>query len=75
MDNKKIDNLLTLRDKNYSGLARYLGRFRQSISKTKTTGKWTGDDLIKIAEYTNTNLAYIDKDGSIITVFDKNDLN
>ena len=74
MKNDKIDLLIKVKDKTYTDVARHLGRYRQSVHKTKNTGKWTGDDLLKIAELTNTNLAFIDKDGSIIAMFTTSDI-
>lgn len=74
MDSKKITRLLTISNYKYIDLARYLGRFRQSVYNTRSNGTWTGDDLIKIAELTGTNLAFIDKNGKPIQIFNKNDI-
>lgn len=75
MNNNKIDTLLKSKDIKYTDLARHLKRFKQSIHTTKNKGTWTGDDLINIADLTNTRLAFIDpKDGAIIISFNINDL-
>lgn len=75
MDNKKIDTLLKSKDIKYTDIAKRLGRFKQSIHNTKNKGTWTGDDLITIADLTNTELAFIDPTNkSIIISFSIKDL-
>jgi len=55
----KVKALLKLQGKNNKGLAEYLGISDQAMSNKFYRDSYSGDDLIKIAEYLECELAFI----------------
>lgn len=75
MKYNKITALLALYGKNLSDYASYMGIVRQQIANKKKTDTFKADELIKLAELTNTQLAFIDKKtGKPVIIFDLDDL-
>ncbi len=75
MKYNKVEALLKLKDMNISDFARHLNVSRQQISNKKKNDTFRADELIQLAELTNTNLSFTDKEtGKIIMSFDINDV-
>lgn len=75
MKYNKVEALLKLNDMNISDFARHLNVSRQQISNKKKNDTFRADELIQLAELTNTNLSFTDKEtGKIIMSFDINDV-
>ena len=55
----KIKALLKLQGKNNSGLAEYLGISDQALSNKFYRDSYSGEDLIKIADFLGCELAFI----------------
>lgn len=75
MKYNKVEALLKLKGLNMSDFAKFLNVSRQQLSNKKKTDTFRSDEFIKLAEYTNTTLAFIDKTtGKPLIEFDINDL-
>ena len=76
MKSTKIKALLAMKNIKNNDFAKYLGLARQQALTTKYKREsFSSDDLIKLAELTNTTLAFNDKDtNKPIIEFDKQDL-
>ena len=71
----KIKALLALKDKKNMDYANILNLARPQALTTKYSREsFTSNDLIKLAELTNTRLAFIDENSKPGVVFDKEDL-
>lgn len=72
----KIKSLLSFKSKKNSSLAEALGLARQQALTTKYAREsFTSDDLIKLAELTDTQLCFVDKKtGDILIKFDSEDI-
>lgn len=71
----KIKALLALKDKKNMDYANILNLARPQALTTKYSREsFTSNDLIKLAELTNTRLAFIDENNKPVVVFDKEDL-
>ncbi|WP_279153795.1 hypothetical protein [Thomasclavelia cocleata] len=71
----KIKALLALKDKKNMDYANILNLARPQALTTKYSREsFTSNDLIKLAELTNTRLAFIDENSKPVVVFDKEDL-
>ena len=71
----KVEALLKLKGLNISDYARFMNVSRQQISNKKKTDTFRADDLIQLAELTNTQLSFTDKEtGKILVSFDMEDL-
>lgn len=71
----KIEALLKLKGLNISDFARFMNVSRQQISNKKKTDTFKSDELIQLAELTNSQLCFIDKKtGKILISFDKDDI-
>jgi transcriptional regulator with XRE-family HTH domain len=55
----KVKALLKLQGKNNKGLAEYLGISDQALSNKFYRDSYSGEDLIKIADYLGSELAFI----------------
>ena len=77
MKSNKIKALLKIKDKKNDECYKYLGlSSNQSLSMKYTRESFSSDDLIKIAELTDTTLAFIDnKTNDVVVRFDINDIN
>lgn len=72
----KIKSLLSFKSIKNSSLAEALGLARQQALTTKYAREsFTSDDLIKLAELTDTQLCFVDKKtGDILIKFDNEDI-
>lgn len=70
----KIEALLKLKGLNLAGYAEYLKVSRQQITNKKKTDSFKADDLIQLAELTNTTLCFVDEKDKILISFDSDDL-
>lgn len=66
--------MLKLKGKSLSDYANYLGVARQQISNKKNSDSFTADDLIKLADFTDTSLTFADNKGHRLITFDDEDL-
>ena len=57
-----------------SDFARFKNVSRQQISNKKKTYTFRADELIEVAQLTNTKLAFIDENNNPVIIFDENDL-
>ena len=62
MKYNKIEALLKLKGLNMSNYAKYMNVSRQQISNKKKNDTFRADELIKLAELTDTTLAFNDKE-------------
>lgn len=74
MKYNKIEALLKLKDMSMSDFARFKNVSRQQISNKKKTDTFRADELIEVAQLTNTKLAFIDENNNPVIIFDENDL-
>ena len=75
MKYNKIEALLKLKGLNMSNYAKYMNVSRQQISNKKKNDTFRADELIKLAELTDTTLAFNDKEtGKTLIEFDKEDI-
>ena len=75
MTDNKIKSLLSLRGLHYADWARSLSITPQGLNKKKNKNQYKFTDLITLADITDTELAFIDKEtGKPLIVFDANDL-
>lgn len=75
MKYSKIEALLKLKGLNISDYARSMNVFRQQISNKKKNDTFKADELIKLAELTDTELSFVDKKtGKQLITFDKSDI-
>lgn len=70
----KTEALLAMYGKTLSDYANYMNVSKQQISNKKKNDSFKVDDFIKLAELTNTQLAFINKNGVPIIKFDTDDL-
>lgn len=70
----KAEALLAMYGKTLSDYANHMNVSKQQISNKKKTDSFKADDFIKLAELTNTQLAFIDNKGKPVITFDSNDL-
>lgn len=74
MKYNKIEALLKFKGLNISDFARFLNVSRQQISNKKKTDTFRADELIKLAELTDTTLVFLDnKTGKPLISFDDTD--
>ena len=65
----KVNALLSLSDKQKSDLIELLGMSsRQSLSNKFSNERWSGSDLIDVAEYCGCKIAFILPDGTQLTL-------
>ena len=73
--NNKIKALLSLKGLNMTRYAEHMGMSKSSLGNKAKRGTWNSDDLIKLAELTNTRLVFIDNDtNKELITFDENDI-
>lgn len=75
MKKDKIKALLMLKGHRNKDYYEYLGITRQALYHKEKKDMYSADDLIKLAELTNTRLAFVDRDNTVIFSFDANDVN
>ena len=67
MINEAIRGLMKLKSKDYAGLAAHLGlKSTQAVHNKLHRNTFTANDLIRIAEYLDCNLALIDGKNTIV---------
>ena len=74
MKYNKVEALLKLKGFNMSDYARHLNVSRQQISNKKKNDTFRADELISLADMTNTHLAFIDETGKALITFDVEDI-
>lgn len=75
MITNKIKSLLAFRGFNFSNYANHLSITKQSLNNKSKRNAYKINDLIKLAELTNTTLAFNDKDtNKPLIEFDTNDI-
>lgn len=75
MIKNKVKSLLSLKGLTFSAYADKLGITKQSLNNKANRNSYKISDLIKLAELTNTTLAFNDNDtNKPIIEFDKQDL-
>lgn len=74
MKYRKIYGFLISLGKKLQDFAEHLGISKQQLSNKKNTDAFSADDLIMLADLTNTTLALVDKNGKIVLEFSKEDL-
>jgi hypothetical protein len=75
MKKDKIKALLSLKGLNMTSYANCLGKSKQQISNKNKTDVWSLDEIIKLADLTNTTLAFNDKEtGKSLIEFDNEDI-
>ena len=70
----KIEALLKLKGLNLASYADYLKVSRQQITNKKKADSFKADDLIQLAELTNTKMCFVDEKGDILISFNSDDL-
>ena len=74
MKYNKIEALLKLKGLNLTLYAKHCGVVIQQIVNKKKNDSFNDDDLIQLAELTNTKLCFIDEKGDILISFNSDDL-
>lgn len=75
MKYNKVEALLKLKGLNMSDFAKYMNVSRQQLSNKKKTDTFRSDEFIKLAEMTNTTLAFVDNEtGKTLIEFDSSDI-
>lgn len=74
MIGNKIKALLNLKEITTNDVCDYLEIMQPAYSRKIKKNTFKADELIKIADLTNTKLAFIDEDNNIFIVFDKDDI-
>ena len=74
MVTNKLKSILSLKGLVFADYARKLGITPQSLQTKSKKDAYKIKDLIEFAELTDTQLAFIDKDGKALITFDKDDI-
>lgn len=74
MKTDKIKAMLALAGKKNKEFYEYLGITRQAMFQKQKKDIFYVDDLIKLGELTDTQLAFVDNDNQVILRFNSNDL-
>lgn len=72
--NNKIKSLMKLKGKTNDDLATAFNMRYESFTNKINQRKFNDLDLIRIAECTETQLAFIDKNGKPLIIFDESDI-
>lgn len=72
--NNKIKALLQLKGETISSYAKFTNRSQANISNKISRSSWNANDLIELAEFTKTKLAFIDEHNQPVIIFDTTDL-
>ena len=70
----KIVSLLALKGLTSADYARFLGIRAQALQGKYNNNRYRFSDLLKLADMTNTRLAFVDKKGKVIVSFELSDL-
>lgn len=70
----KIEALLKFKGLNLARYAEFLKVSKQQITNKKKADSFKADDLIQLAELTNTKLCFVDEKGDILISFNSDDL-
>lgn len=65
---QKIKSVLTLSGKDHAGLAAYLGISNQALSNKFYRDSFSAADLVKVADYCGSTLAFLTNDGNKIAL-------
>lgn len=74
MIGNKIKALLNLTSKNTSDVCGALGILEAAYYRKIKKNTFKTEELIKIAELTNTKLSFVDENGKVLIEFNKDDL-
>lgn len=74
MFKEKISYLFKATGKKQIDLAEKKGISKQQLSNKLRAGAYKGKDLLEIADFTETKLAFIDKNGKVVVEFDSSDI-
>ena len=74
MKYQKIYGFLVSLGKELQDYAEHLQISKQQLSNKKNNDAFKVDDLIMLADLTNTTLALVDKNGKVVVEFTKEDL-
>ena len=74
MKYRKIYGFLVSLGKELQDYAEHLQISRQQLSNKKNSDAFKADDLIMLADLTDTTLALVDKNGKVVVEFTKEDL-
>lgn len=74
MVTRKLKSILSLKGMTFADYARKLGILPQSLQTKAKNNAYKIRDLIEFADLTDTQLAFIDKDGKALIIFDKEDI-
>lgn len=70
----KIKSLLALKGFSFADYSRKLNTLPQTLNNKAKRNNYTLENLINLAELTNTQLAFIDENGKPLITFDENDI-
>lgn len=70
----KISRFLRQRGLTLSDFARHLNVANQQIGNKKKTDSFRADELISLADLTDTTLCFVASDGTILMSFDTDDI-
>lgn len=74
MISNKIKGLLSIRNKKTSDVCECLEILDAAFYRKLKKNTFKAEELIKVAELTNTKLAFIDGNNNPVVAFDKNDI-
>lgn len=74
MINNKIKSLLALKGYSFADYARKLNSLPQTLNNKAKKNNYKINDLINLADLTNTKLAFIDENNQPVIIFDENDI-
>lgn len=72
--NEKIKALLLMKSKTLTKYAKFTGRSQSNISNKVSRCSWNVKDFIEMAEFTGTQLAFVDENDKVVIRFDLNDI-
>lgn len=72
--NNKVKALLALNNETIKSYAKFTNRTQANVSNKISRNSWNVQDFLKLAEFTNCNLAFLNKDGNPIIVFEDEDI-
>lgn len=70
----KIKGLLSIYNQSLSSFSRKMGVTPQATNKKAKAQTWNATDLLNLADLTDTQLAFIDKNHNPIIIFDHDDI-
>ncbi|MFR4599958.1 MAG: hypothetical protein ACLT6Z_17630 [Coprobacillus cateniformis] len=74
MIGNKIKALLEIQQKSTVETCKYLNILQPAFSRKINNNTFKAEELIKLATFTNTKLAFVDKNNNPLITFDENDI-